>query len=581
MLRKPKHNSLLSTAMVWLAFTVVFLMKPMLQADEAPHTGMGQLGAPVVLEPGDTKESFYSKLQKTPDAKLYLTANESFFPYLGLVASGEGRTADIQNLNSGKSFAYIEKWGTGDAAEWIWHTAYPGRIDVRVWMSAPRGGSTFSLMSGGQHERFSIPPSPSPKRVHSFSFQIQEAGLQHLRLTCDTATANTRLHWIELSGDSIKDAGVLRKRWRPAAAHTRLSSSRATQPIRMWVMEMDAVPGELGFYAPITTPFGYYGPTWKADGTVNASFNFSLWSYGRNQSQPPIEHLSHLLAVGNRNAVFGGFDHEGTGVKIRKWDPLAGHQGQRQVFALRVVSSKMYDTFYSYFYLEDEDQWRLFGIGNKYNKGKPLKSLWSGSFVEVPGPPHIQRTGIYTREMRYRGWVMQEDGQWYQIDQMSSGDIDRETQLTHTARGETDDGRFFLRTGGLGFYKPSGQSVIRASFRRPEPLPAFLTPRHIQTLQSCPSEVSLLGAIKTSDTLTLRYKIRGIGKEPRLKLFWGNMNALTFADRWQHSLILPEPHEGENSVTLDDDFRSYTPFLRILLINDDGQFWSHQTLQAK
>ena len=75
-------------------------------------------------------------------------------------------------------------------------------------------------------------------------------------------------------------------------------------------------------------------------------------------------------------------------------DPLSGHQGQRQVLALRVVPSETYDTYYSYFYLTDKNEWRLFGVGNKYNKGKPLKSLWVGSFVEVPGPPHVQRTGL-------------------------------------------------------------------------------------------------------------------------------------------------------------------------------------------
>ena len=76
---------------------------------------------------------------------------------------------------------------------------------------------------------------------------------------------------------------------------------------------------------------------------------FSLWSYGRGQAEPPIEQLSHLLAIGNRDATFGGFGHEGTGVKIRDWDPLTGHKGQRQVLALRVVPSETYDTYYSYF----------------------------------------------------------------------------------------------------------------------------------------------------------------------------------------------------------------------------------------
>ncbi len=132
-----------------------------------------------------------------------------------------------------------------------------------------------------------------------------------------------------------------------------------------------------------------------------------------------------MLAVGHPEASFGGFGHEGTGVKIRNWEPLAGRQGQRQVLARRAEPGETYDTYFSYFYAADERRWRLFGVGNKYNKRKQLKSLWVGSFVEVPGTPHVQRSGPYPRVMRYRGWVMENNGAWHQLDRMTNGNINR------------------------------------------------------------------------------------------------------------------------------------------------------------
>ena len=50
--------------------------------------------------PGPGKNSFYMA-QRTPDAELLLTANESFFPTLGLLATGEGGGVVDDSLNGG------------------------------------------------------------------------------------------------------------------------------------------------------------------------------------------------------------------------------------------------------------------------------------------------------------------------------------------------------------------------------------------------------------------------------------------------------------------------------------------------
>ena len=544
-------------------------------AEKPPMVGDGQLGVPISWQACGDDPNSLCMLQKTHDSALYLTPNESFFPKLGLVLAGDGKIPDLDNLNSGKSFSWIEKWDAGDAAEWVWFAPKAGTGTLALWMTAEASGGRFVLTMDNKSVSFSMNSAKEPGMAFTCPFQVTEPGLHRLRLVCEEAAAGTRFHWMKLSGPSLDGAAVMRKRWRPSAAHTKFSSSQAKKPVRLWVMEMDAVPGDLGFYAPITTPFGYYGPTWQADGTVNAGFNFSLWSYGRGQEEPPIEQLSHLLAIGNRDATFGGFGHEGTGVKIRDWDPLTGHQGQRQVLALRVVPSETYDTYYSYFYLADENEWRLFGVGNKYNKGKPLKSLWVGSFVEVPGPPHVQRTGLYSREMRYRGWVVQEDGQLLQLDHMSGGDVDKQTGLTYTHRGVTDDGWFFLRTGGLSFHKPlSAGGVDLAKDNQLKDLPAYLAPEHKESLLNIPSEVTVQSVEVTPGGLKIEYRIDHLGKIPELDVYWGAQDGLTFADRWEHSERIPNVKEGKNEFTL----KSATPFtntrLRLFLKNDNGQFWS-------
>ncbi len=550
-------------------------------AEKPPMVGDGQLGVPISWQACGDDPNSLCMLQKTRDSALYLTPNESFFPKLGLVLAGDGKIPDLDNLNSGKSFSWIEKWDAGDAVEWVWFAPKAGTGTLALWMTAEASGGRFVLTMDNKSVSFSMNSAKEPGMAFTCPFQVTEPGLHRLRLVCEKAAAGTRFHWMKLSGPSLDGAAVMRKRWRPSAAHTKFSSSQAKKPIRLWVMEMDAVPGDLGFYAPITTPFGYYGPTWQADGTVNAGFNFSLWSYGRGQEEPPIEQLSHLLAIGNRDATFGGFGHEGTGVKIRDWDPLTGHQGQRQVLALRVVPSETYDTYYSYFYLADENEWRLFGVGNKYNKGKPLKSLWVGSFVEVPGPPHVQRTGLYSREMRYRGWVVQEDGQLLQLDHMSGGDVDKQTGLTYTHRGVTDDGWFFLRTGGLSFHKPlSAGGVDLAKDNQLKDLPAYLAPEHKESLLSVPSEVTVQSVKGTSAGLEIACQIESLGSNPELEVYWGAQDGLTFAGRWEHSERIPNVKEGKNEFTL----KSATPFtntrLRLFLKNDNGQFWSAKSTRV-
>ncbi|MGI9470017.1 MAG: DUF3472 domain-containing protein [Rubripirellula sp.] len=541
----------------------------------------GQQGADISWIPiPDTDDRFYMG-QEAQDGRWVLTANESFFPKLGLRATGQGRLPDINGLNKGESFTSITDWNDDDVAEWGVFALQPGKIKYRVWMSANDSSGKFQLRCGDSVSDFRTrATNDGPQLIADGELLLEHRGRQSITLRCLDESKGAALAAIDISGRPVQGGAVLRKRWRPAAAHTRFSSSKNPDAVRLWVMEMDAVPGDLQFYSPMTTPFGYYGPTWRADGTVNAGFNFSLWSFGRGKEAPPIEQHSHLIAVGDRSASFGGFDHEGTGVKVRNWEPLVGRQGQRQVLALRVEPGPVYDTYFSYFYAADEQRWYLFGAGNKYNRGKPLTSLWVGSFVEVPGRASVQRSGPYPRVMRYRGWCMDESGRWYSLDRMKRGNVDRASQLTHTNRGVTEDGWFYLQTGGWEFRKPATGDDVHAANLKSRQDVSFLGDRDLNVLMSMPSIIDASSVARVGNEVRGTFSVQHAGRNPQVTLYWGSEEALTFADRWEQSRVIDAVREGANEFTLPE-FPSDQPlFLRARLDNDSGKFWSPETARS-
>ena len=513
----------------------------------SPDTG--QLSADIEWLPlADAQDKFHL-VQKSRDGRLFLTPNEGFFPKLGLTAEGKGKVDDVAELNGGNSFESISGWDPEEAAEWgIW-LERPGDLNLHVWMSGGGEGEFELSIDGKVVEKIPARRSADAKLAASVQSRVVDSGRHLVKLTCSgQAGKDVRLHWIEVSGAAADGGAVLRKRWRPAAAHTKFTSSRDPKAVRMWVMEMDAVPGELDFYAPLTSPFGYYGPTWKADGRVNTSFNFSLWSFGRGQPEPPVQELSHLIAIGNRDAKFGHFDHEGTGVKIRDWEPLEGRQGQSQAFALRVEPGETHDTYFSYFYAADEKRWRLFGVGKKNHKGKSAESLWVGSFVEVPGPPPRQRTGPYERRMRYRGWVMDAGGKWFALDQMQIGNIDKETGLTHTDRGQTDDGWFYLQTGGWTFQKSeAGEVHAGGDHSQPE----YLDDSAIAFLKDVPCSIEITKVERAGNRARLSFDINQLGRGADVIAYWGKSEGLTMVDRWGEKSAVSQAAEGSNQHVLE------------------------------
>ncbi len=174
--------------------------------------GIGQLSSPVEWMPDPDRSDVTYMVQKTRDARLFLTPNECFFPKRGLVAEGTGSVPDIANLNGGNSYASVTQWDEGDQVEWgIW-LRNTGRINVHVWNSGGSAGQ-FAVSLGGQEQSLSVPKisSDKPTLAARLEFKIQSSGQHVLRITnTRNGSADTRLHWLEVSGPAVRSGAVLR-----------------------------------------------------------------------------------------------------------------------------------------------------------------------------------------------------------------------------------------------------------------------------------------------------------------------------------------------------------------------------------
>jgi hypothetical protein len=369
-------------------------------------------------------------------------------------------------------------------------------------------------------------------------------------------------------------AQLLRARWRPAAIHSGFGSSElGAAKSRLWIMEVRPIYGEKDFYSPITTPFGYFGSTFNADRT-SGGINFSMWSFERNAAEPPVAQLSHLLAIGHPQATFGHFDHEGTGVKLRDWNPYEGQKIASTVLALRLEPGLPYDTYTGWFLDQQTRQWRLYASGRKWSGQRSVTSLLPGCFVEVPGPPHIERTGHIPRAADFRGWCQDDHGKWHPLDVMNGSKADANREQTNCMWARSQDGWFRMAMGGMTHYRyPQGVDVSAPKMKT---LPDYMSESALKSLV-LPTSITVKRIVRQGARVHLELELKTTAKDrAKAKVFFGPEDALTFDQRWAKSQDLGPLATGVQRVSFDG--APEAGFCRILVSNDSGSYFATETM---
>ena len=545
------------------------------------------------------------KIEVQAQKELTLTANEVFFTPSKTLRNNAVEGEKGTELNQFKVYSHVSDWkNTIDTLVWGVDAIHSGNIKITPLLGVPSNqeGSVIEVLFAGESKTIELKSTGgldvfTPQETLTFS--IPSSGRYELKMSIKSLKSSkgdiAYVKGVDIVCDGILKVKPVILRWRPSAVHAGWGNSKKPGKIIMAVHENTIITTGIDMYAPITTPFGYNGSSWNTDGQQFGGINFSLWSPIEDEGPlPSVESFSHLIAVGGKGARIDGFNHEGTGVKIRGMNPYENVAGiATQVLAMQKVPGVPYDTYYSYYLDLETREWKFYGCGKKYNKKGNFEYMKTGAFVEQPGRAEKQRSGHILREVQYRGWLMDEDKNWYPIDQMITGKSG-ESDNSFKKRGIKGK-KFFMQMGGFGEILEYDKQIHSISLDN-EPMPDFLSGEKLTDLFKLPATIEKMEADKiTSNSAMVNFDVTDIGTKPEVTLYFGESDALTFvdgnkgngvkADRkgilWDHIVPLSNKTDGKISYELTNLKSKTKYYYRLQIINDEGETWSFDTQSFK
>lgn len=587
------------------------------------------LDPPIVLGPITkmevvSKEGMKSDIrymgQSAKDGKIDLTATNGFFDRCFTSLSPQkvipGDEGYIRT-----SYEYLGRLSE-DVSGTVRHLWCPeaGEIKATFFMQVPaqEAKHPWVIQVGDESKTLKAEQNDglSPQK-QTLTFNVKQPGKVTFAIDCtkNAPPAETRLYYIRLEGSAVHKASILRTRWRPSAVHTHFFAPTECPSPKMWVFESSMVSHTTS-YSPLTTPFGYFGTSFKDGGRIpaGAGFNFSMWIAGKEGTQaPPIPQMARLIATAIPGAKFSTWGGEGTGVRP---SAVAYKNGaDRTIQALRIETSKEDGlvTYFGYFYDEEESRWKLYVSAQKPAKRANAKDSPNfgtlnntGSFCEIPGPPNKERSGDLVREIKRRGWFLGSDQTWYRATMADASEKkpkkakESEQESISSKRSYYMDdfvreGWMSMATGGMENYVV-GTMDRKVPQGKPGPLPVYLSPEKTAQLFELPVVFGKSKATQvSSDQATIEYEVKKTGPNSKAILYFGPVNSLTYPAQtvtkgspvqidmyrpertWQSAT--PEQSIGAGTIPFKlAGLKSGTTYYYRLFVNhDQGQSWDYQS----
>ena len=254
--------------------------------------------------------------QPAQDKTLELNATNGFFDRCFVAVEPQNLPAeDWQSPLIRQSFASLVRVATQPnigTARWHLWFAKTGDVEAEFHVRLPpqTAPHRWTIHLGDQRKVIDFHSgSDSEGSRARIRFTKVPSGYAEFSIQCDERqpAVGAHLQNILLDGTAIEDARLLRARWRPSAIHLRFVPSHDPEQFKpkVWVFETRSMNTHSS-YSPLTTPFGYFGTSFKQGGVeAGAGFNFSMWIAGRNaQVAPHISETPHLIATGIPTAIY-------------------------------------------------------------------------------------------------------------------------------------------------------------------------------------------------------------------------------------------------------------------------------------
>jgi hypothetical protein len=363
--------------------------------------------------------------------------------------------------------------------------------------------------------------------------------------------------------------GVVRARWRPAAVHTKFSSSK-TSRVCAWVCQQRKVDDALlGAFSPMKSGAGgYMGIGLDSDGRAgNGGMPFSCWVHGDDELPPPTSQWAFFTAIGHPGATVRVFRHEGTGVKIEDFKNMQWVGNVSKTYATclkvnpvpfaRVEGGGVILTFTAFWFDEaayrplpsgqdneppvppEKGAWRLYGEVQAYKK--EYKDLELGGFIEVTGGLGGQMTGDVVRGVEYQ--IHAKDrvtGTWHPVDRMHVGDAGKISEKQWTVNADTK--KFEVRGGGIVRRMLPATKTVQLPPSSAATPPAYM--KYISDIDNLTLQYPEITAFESDDAASGAVVavvhapgyVEGASSPARLTVFYGAQDQLTLTSEWPLSV---------------------------------------------
>jgi FKBP-type peptidyl-prolyl cis-trans isomerase len=325
-----------------------------------------------------------------------------------------------------------------------------GQLNLALLVKNDMAGNKLTASFGEKKISIVIPKSADFKKISIGSFLIQKPGFYTLTLSALTKKSATiaAIKSLELSGEAVRDIHFNAKPRRNAASVHLMYPLDDSMKIVSFYNEV-TVPKDAD---PLHTYFmacgfarGYFGM--QVNSPTERRIIFSVWDAGKeavDRNKVSDENKVQLMAKGE-NVFADGFGNEGTGGHshlIYNWKA-----GETYKFLVTAATDSASNTtsYAGYFFIPEEQRWKLIACFKAPKDGKPLRKLYS--FVEN----FWGNNGQLLRKAYFGNqWIRRESGEWKAVTESTfSYDATGKAGDRIDYGGGAEDNKFYLWNGGF------------------------------------------------------------------------------------------------------------------------------------
>jgi len=365
------------------------------------------------------------------------------------VPAEESSEDDESNMFAAKNG--LHNWtNTGQQIQFYFNLRKTGTLSLALVMKTDIAGNKLTATFAGKKFSIDVPKAKDFKKIAIGNVVITEPGFYTLTLSALINKGKTiaDISSLELQGAAVEQIHFNTKARRNAASVHLMYPLDDSMKVVSFYNEV-TIPKDAdvlhSYFMACGFARGYFGI--QVNSTTERRVILSVWDAGNEAADRNKVNDSNkvkLMAKGE-NVFADGFGNEGTGGHshfVYNWK--AGETYKFLVTA-STDSATVTTSYAGYFFIPEEQKWKLIACFKAPKDGKPLRKLYS--FVENFWGNNGQ---LFRKAYFGNQWIRRENGEWKEVTESKfSYDATGKAGDRIDYGGGTEDNKFYLWNGGF------------------------------------------------------------------------------------------------------------------------------------